>query len=190
MQLHRPIYYLSWCSEILRTFHYLGNKSTLWNDWMDSISQYHHLMWHHSHFLLKTCSHAEQLPALQSSLRHVFAKFWGEACAQYCLKLVMQQLTLGNVTGTWATNSVIDFWRKARTYLTTHWLEGHNLTLEMHCYEGMSQEAHQGRHLTTTLELFRNHRTTTDSPNTTKKQCVFSFSNCHHQWLKWPNLNH
>lgn len=157
---------------------------------MDSISQYHHLMWHHSAsaedlFSCRTAASIAVKPEtyIHKILRGSLLTVLSETChaatdSRQCHWYLSNKFTDG-------------FLMKARNYLTTHWLAGYNLTLGMHCYEGMSNEAHKGRHLTTTLELFRNHRTSTDSPNTAKKIVrVFSFSNCNHQWLKWPNLNH
>lgn len=56
-QLHGLIQCLSWCSEILRDFYSLGNKSSLWNDW----KAFHNpIAWcDTTQFLLQPWSHAE-----------------------------------------------------------------------------------------------------------------------------------
>lgn len=141
-----------------------------------------------------THSSSQRRGLKQNSCQHcgqawdVRAEFWGEVCTEYHLKHTHTASDCGPRRWYLPTNALMGLWEKASGYQTTQWLEGHNLSFRDALLQWCVTRSTSGRNVTTTLEHLRNDRTSIYSLNTPPKKrilFVFSFSKCHHQWLKW-----
>lgn len=168
---------------MLRDFHSLGNKSSLWNDWM---AFHNPIAWCDT-----THSFCCILGLMQNSCQHctqawdMWAKLGGD-CTEHYLKCA-QELSQSDDSSAKKCND--GFLKKSKWLPDYQLLEGRNLFFRDASLMKVCNKKHNRAEIQPQPWGISEITEQAFIAPTRRKHTVVSFSNCHHQWLKWPTWN-